>query len=60
MSLNNILFEPLALRNITLPKKWSKVGSKGKIRVTVQFLGSLSVQPSNTASVKQYVGTPLK
>ncbi|MEI2641248.1 MAG: hypothetical protein V9G10_02670 [Candidatus Nanopelagicales bacterium] len=47
-------------RNITLPKKWSRVGSKGKIRVTVQFLGSLSVQPSNTASVKQFVGRPWK
>ena len=39
---------------------YHRLEPKGKIRVTVQFLGSLSVQPSNTASVKQYVGTPLK
>lgn len=47
-------------RKITLPKKWSKVGSQGKVRVTVQFLGNISVTPSNKGKVTQFVGRPLK
>lgn len=47
-------------RKISLPKKWSKVGKKGKVKVTVQFLGNISVLPSNKDKVVQYVGTPLK
>lgn len=47
-------------RNIALPKKWSRVGRKGKVRVTVQFLGNISVRPSNKAKVTQYIGRPLK
>ena len=47
-------------RTISLPKKWSKVGSKGKVNVTVQFLGNISVRPSNKDKVVQYVGKPLK
>ncbi len=43
-------------RTITLPKKWSKVGRTGKVNVTVQFLGNISVLPSNTDKVRQYVG----
>jgi hypothetical protein len=47
-------------RTISLPKKWSKVGSKGKVNVTVQFLGNISVLPSNKDKVRQYVGKPMK
>ena len=45
-------------RKISLPKKWSKVGRKGKVKVTVQFLGNISVKPSNKDKVKQYIGKP--
>ena len=47
-------------RTISLPKKWSKVGREGKVNVTVQFLGNISVKPSNKDKVKQYVGKPRK
>ncbi len=47
-------------RQISLPKKWSKVGRNGKVKVTVQFLGNISVKPSNKDKVKQYVGKPRK
>ena len=47
-------------RQISLPKKWSKVGRNGKVKVTVQFLGNISVKPSNKDKVTQYVGTPRK
>ena len=43
-------------RNISLPKKWSKVGKTGKVNLTVQFLGNISVEPSNKDKVTQYVG----
>jgi hypothetical protein len=39
-----------------LPKKWSKVGKTGKVNLTVQFLGNISVEPSNKDKVTQYVG----
>ena len=39
-------------RKISLPKKWSRVGRKGKVKVTVQFLGNISVKPSNKDKVK--------
>ena len=47
-------------RKISLPKKWSRVGKKGKVKVTVQFLGNISVKPSNKDKVTQYVGKPRK
>jgi hypothetical protein len=47
-------------RQISLPKKWSRIGPKGKVKVTVQFLGNISVKPSNKAKVTQYIGKPLK
>lgn len=47
-------------RQISLPKKWSRIGRKGKVKVTVQFLGNISVRPSNKDKVTQYVGKPLK
>jgi len=43
-------------RKISLPKKWSRIGPKGKVRVVVQFLGNISVKPSNKDKVKQFVG----
>ncbi|MCB0920577.1 MAG: hypothetical protein KDC08_02045 [Actinobacteria bacterium] len=43
-------------RKISLPKKWSKVGKNGKVNVTVQFLGNISVEPSNKGKVTQYIG----
>jgi hypothetical protein len=47
-------------RTISLPKKWSKIGRDGKVKVTVQFLGNISVRPSNKDKVTQYIGKPLK
>ncbi|MEZ5157233.1 MAG: hypothetical protein R2720_09895 [Candidatus Nanopelagicales bacterium] len=43
-------------RKISLPKKWSRVGGQGKVRVIVQFLGNISVKPSNKDKVKQFIG----
>ena len=47
-------------RQISLPKKWSRVGRDGKVKVTVQFLGNISVKPSNKDKVTQFVGKPRK
>jgi hypothetical protein len=49
-------------KTITLPKMWSRLGGKrdGKVRLTVQFLGNVSVRPSNKDTVTQFVGTPRK
>jgi hypothetical protein len=49
-------------RTVTLPRKWSRLGGKkqGKVRVAVQFLGNISVRPSNTAKVTQLIGRPQK
>ena len=47
-------------RTISLPRKWSKIGPKGKVKLTVQFLGNISVTPSNKDKVTQYIGKPGK
>lgn len=44
-------------RTIRLPKKWSRLGGRdqGRVRLTVQFLGNISVTPSKKRTVVQLI-----
>ena len=46
-------------RKISLPRSGPRWAVRAKVKVTVQFLGNISVKPSNKDKVKtQYIGKP--